>query len=186
MADSEELGDEVKTFIVQSLACWDTPSVVAKAVKDEFGLEVSRQRVQTYDPTKKAGEALSQRLRVIFDATRAEYIAETAQIPISFRSYRLRKIERMAAKAESLGNMPLAAAMLEQAAKEVGGAFTNRRELSGPGGGPIKTETAPSLTDEELERIARGGSAGAPAPPPRAQQPHRVRKRDRGTGKAGQ
>ena len=32
-----KLTDEVKTFIVQGLACFDSPSVVAKAVKDEFG-----------------------------------------------------------------------------------------------------------------------------------------------------
>jgi hypothetical protein len=31
-----KLSDEVKTFIVQSLACFDSASTVAKAVKDEF------------------------------------------------------------------------------------------------------------------------------------------------------
>lgn len=178
MAGSEELADEVKTFIVQALACWDTPSEVAKAVKEEFGIEVSRQRVQGYDPTKKAGEALSEQFKTLFKATRDEYIAETAQIPISYRAFRLRKIARMAAKAETMGNMPLASALLEQAAKEVGGAFTNRRELSGPGGGPIKTEAAQQMTDGELERIAQGGSAGASPPKAGAKQSSGVRKRD--------
>ena len=31
-----KLTDEVKTYIVQALACFDAPTVVAKAVKDEF------------------------------------------------------------------------------------------------------------------------------------------------------
>jgi hypothetical protein len=44
------LKDEVKRFIVQSLACFDTPSQVAQAVKDTFGLEVSRQQCEFYDP----------------------------------------------------------------------------------------------------------------------------------------
>jgi hypothetical protein len=31
------LTDEVKVFIVQALACFDSPSQVAQAVKDQFG-----------------------------------------------------------------------------------------------------------------------------------------------------
>ncbi len=40
----------------------------------------------------------------------------------------------MAVKAEDQGNMVLAAQLLEQAAKEMGNAFTNRRELTGKDG----------------------------------------------------
>ena len=36
-------------------------------------------------------------------------------------------------------NIVLAASLLEQAAKEQGGMFTNKREVSGPNGGPIPT-----------------------------------------------
>ena len=43
MTERTELPDEVKAFVVQALACFDTPSEVAKAVKEEFGLVVSRQ-----------------------------------------------------------------------------------------------------------------------------------------------
>lgn len=46
------LNGEVKAFIVQALACFDTPSQVAEQVKKEFGLEVSRQQVESHDPTK--------------------------------------------------------------------------------------------------------------------------------------
>lgn len=48
------LTDDVKAFIVQALACFDTPSQVVDAVREGFGTEVSRMQVQSYDPTKKA------------------------------------------------------------------------------------------------------------------------------------
>jgi hypothetical protein len=56
MATSEELSGPVKAFIVQRLARFDAPSQVVKAVKEEFGLDVSRQRVHFYDPTTKASQ----------------------------------------------------------------------------------------------------------------------------------
>ena len=57
-------------------------------------------------------------------------------------------------KAESKGNMPLAAQLLEQAAKEVGEAYTNRQRLehTGKDGGPIETEQrVKKFDDAELE-----------------------------------
>ena len=38
------LEDEVKGFIVQARACFDTSSQVAQAVRFEFGIELSRQQ----------------------------------------------------------------------------------------------------------------------------------------------
>jgi phage terminase small subunit len=42
--------------------------------------------------------------------------------------------------------------------------LVERHEVSGPNGGPIQTENVSTLTDEQLESIARGGSA-APTDP---------------------
>ncbi|AFL51641.1 hypothetical protein ABIE78_002513 [Sinorhizobium fredii] len=47
--------DEVKTYVVQALACFDSPAVVAKSVKAEFDVVISPQAVEAYDPTKRAG-----------------------------------------------------------------------------------------------------------------------------------
>lgn len=121
------LKDEVKRFIVQALACFDTPSQVAEAVKQEFGLEVGRQRCAAYDPTKYVGRNLSAKWRAVFEDTRARFREETAEIPIANRAYRLRTLGRMAEKAESMKNMALTAQLLEQAAKEVGDVYVNRK-----------------------------------------------------------
>ena len=95
------LSKEIKTFVVQALACFDSPSTVAGAVKAEFGETVSRQAIEVYDPTKRAGEKLSEVWRTLFAETRAAFIADTSEIGISHRAVRLRALHRMAEKAET-------------------------------------------------------------------------------------
>ena len=135
------LKDEVKTFIVQSLACFDTPSVVVDAVRKEFGATITRQSVEGYDPKKKAGSNLAEKWRLLFVETRKTFLEDTASIAISHRAVRLRALQRMADKAENSGNMVLASSLLKQAAEEVGNAYTNKREITGKDGGAIKAET---------------------------------------------
>lgn len=121
------LSNDVKAFIVQALACFDTPSQVAAAVKEEFGIEVSRQQCESHDPTKYAGRDLAKRWRVLFEDTRKRFREETADIPIANRAHRLRTLGRMAEKAEGMRNLALTAQLLEQAAKEVGDVYVNRQ-----------------------------------------------------------
>ncbi|PSH68610.1 hypothetical protein CU102_12675 [Phyllobacterium brassicacearum] len=133
--------DDVKTRVVQCLACFDPPSVVVKSIKADFGIDISAQAVETYDPNKVAGKRLSKRFRELFEATRKAFLEDTATIAISHRAVRLRALQRMAEKAETQGNMVLAASLMEQAAKEVGDSFTNRRALVGADGGPVEVRT---------------------------------------------
>jgi hypothetical protein len=125
---------EVKSRCVQALACFDAPSVVVKAIKAEFGIEISPQAVEAYDPTKVAGKSLSKRFRTLFDETRKAFLEDTSKIAVSHRTVRLRTLQRMIEKAETQGNMALAAQLMEQAAKEMGNAYTNRREITGKDG----------------------------------------------------
>ncbi|MBK3406286.1 DUF2280 domain-containing protein [Methylorubrum populi] len=133
------LPDEVKRFVVQQLAMFETPSEVARSVKDEFGIEVSRQAVEAYDPGKRAGSALSQEFRELFAATRETFIADTASIGVTHKVVRLRTLARLIEKAEGRGNAVLVASLLEQVAKECGDAFTNKRqvEATGKDGAPL-------------------------------------------------
>ncbi|MCD0496924.1 DUF2280 domain-containing protein [Achromobacter sp. MY14] len=136
-----KLTDAHKRFIVQALACWDTPSQVAEAVKDEFGVDVPRVQVAQYDPTKVAGQKLAKKWRDLFEVTRDRFRQEVAEIPIADQAFRLRALGKIYERHLSRGNVVGAAAVLEQAAKEAGGAFTNRREHTGAGGGPIEQKT---------------------------------------------
>jgi hypothetical protein len=121
------LKDDVKAFIVQALACFDKPTQVVAQVKETFKLDVTRQQVETYDPTKYAGRTLNIKWRTLFEDTRKRFREETAEIGIANRAYRLRALDRLAEKAESKGNMPLVMQIIEQAAKEVGDLYVNRR-----------------------------------------------------------
>jgi hypothetical protein len=60
------LKEPVKMFIVQSLACFETPQQVVEAVKQEYKIEITRQQVALYDPTKVAGRNLSKKLKDLF------------------------------------------------------------------------------------------------------------------------
>lgn len=147
-----QLSNEAKTFIVQALACYDTPSIVAKAVNAEFGLNLPRQQIERYDPEKRAGRDLSKRWRDLFAQTRETFLADTSKIPVANRAVRLRQIGRIADKAESQGNTVVALQALEQAAKEVGDSYTNRRELTGRDGKPLGPAVAiitPGMTPQE-------------------------------------
>lgn len=121
------LRSEVKAFIVQALACFDTPSQVVASVKTEFGIEITRQQCESHDPTKFAGRGLGAKWAELFHEARKRFREETADIPIANRAFRLRTLGRMAEKAENMKNMALTAQLLEQAAKEVGDVFVNRR-----------------------------------------------------------
>lgn len=123
------LNGEVKAFIVQSLACFDTPSMVVESVKKEYGLAITRQQVESHDPTKVNGKGLAEKWKELFKETRSRFQTEITDIPIANKAYRLRSLDRMMSKAESMKNMVLAASLIEQAAKECGDAYTNRQKV---------------------------------------------------------
>lgn len=143
-ANNPAMTDEVKSFIVQGLASFDTPTQIAEAVKAEFGLTISPQGAQAYDPTKYTGRKLAAKWRVMFEQARKAFVEDSSSIPIAHRSTRLRALQRMAAKAEAKGNFPLAAQLHKQAAEEMGNAYTNKREITGKDGKDLPT-AAPAV-----------------------------------------
>lgn len=156
------LSDEVKLFVVKALACMDSPAQVRADLKQQFGLDVSFQQLQAYDPATVAGARMSQKLKIIFEDTRRKFREDVSEIPIANQPFRLRALQRAFNKVTEQGNVALAAQLLEQAAKETGGALTNRRELTGANGKPIETRAMSALSDAELLAIATGGGQGTP------------------------
>ncbi len=70
------LSKKHKLFIVQALAVFNTPQETASLVKEEFNIDISRQQVESYDPTKFAGRDLSKELKDYFEKTREEYLSQ--------------------------------------------------------------------------------------------------------------
>ncbi|MDN5511144.1 DUF2280 domain-containing protein [Acinetobacter sp.] len=89
------LKDPVKIFIVQSLACFETPQQVADAVKQQFKIEIERQQVALYDPTKYAGRNLSKKLKDLFEKTRENFRSNVYDIPLANKAVRLNELQKM-------------------------------------------------------------------------------------------
>ena len=143
---------DVKLFIVQALACFDAPKIVAEAVKQQFGITVSPQQLQAYNPATMAGARMSAKLKTIFAETRKRFVEDVSTIPIANQAYRLRVLDRTLSKVEGQGNTAMVAQLLEQAAKESGGVFTNKTKLEHSG----------SVATPELKLVLHGT---APTPP---------------------
>lgn len=145
------LKNEVKIYIVRSLAVFNTPKEVVTLIKEDFGIDVTPQTVECYDPTKRAGQDLSQKLREEFEATRKEFVENTSNIPIANAAYRLQRLQRIVDRVGK--NSVLEMQALEQAAKESGGAFTNRKEITGKGGEPLAINAKTNLTTFTPEQL---------------------------------
>jgi hypothetical protein len=164
-APRRKLTDAAKEFIVCQLAAYETQADVARKVKDLFGIEVTKQTVHAYDPTTSASEGMAEKWKILFRKARKQFLESVEDIPEANRAVRIRMLAEGARKAKDKGNHAMMAQLLEQIAKETGEVFTNKRELTGKGGGPIQFA---DLTDEQLDRrlvelMAGAGAAGGRA-----------------------
>jgi len=145
------LKGEVKAFIVQSLACFDTPSTVVESVKKNSGSRSAASRSRRTTRRRQMGAVWAQKWVDMFYSTRTRFQNEISDIPIANKAYRLRTLDRMATRTEGMKNFALTAQIIEQAAKECGDAYTNKQkvELTGKDGAPIESAT---LTKEEYKK----------------------------------
>lgn len=146
------LKEPVKIFIVQALACRDTPQEVAEQVLQEFGVKVDRKQCQSYDPTKAAGKNLSKKFIELFNKTRADFDAGLIDIPIAQKYYRLKQYQKHLEK--NARNTVMSLNIMKQAAQDLGGQFTNRQEITGKDGGPLET-TSVQATQAQVDEAVR-------------------------------
>lgn len=107
--------------------------------QSEFGFEISRQTAARYNMTgiRDVEHAVAQKRSANPDhlelhrRARAEYEASLADIPIASSVYRVKQLDKMFHDAMEKRNFRMAAGLLEQAAKESGGAYSNRRVIEG-------------------------------------------------------
>jgi hypothetical protein len=181
-AQPPKLPDKVRRFVVTMLACYERHDDVRKAALEQYGeelkaagVELTRDKVRALDPTQARGQEMSPKLKEVFWETRKRFDAESEEQLIGDLRHRRSMYRVIADRALAKGNEQLALQALKQAAQDAGGVFTNRRELSGPKGGPVETVSM-SLEDWKATAAARsaevadtmamfdeGGAAGAPA-----------------------
>lgn len=159
-----KLTEAQKRFIVEKLACYHPPTEVARMVLEEFGVEVSRQQVHYYDPTKYNGNTRVSEMRVAhFRAARNAFINDYESHGVAQETKRLQVLDTLLNRelAKPHANPKLILEILEQAAKERGGAFTNHRVLDHKG--EVKTSgvllVPVAESEDDWERRARDGQS---------------------------
>ena len=168
-----KLEDLHRAFLVREFACFASPKEAAKALKQEFGIEISPQGAQHYDATSGAGSDAAKKWHDLFDVSRQAFLDEVSNsIPHAHKSLRIKKLARASDTFERNGNYMAMARMLEQIAKEVGNVHTNRRELTGKDRGPIAYQDIDSMTDDQIEAelAAMEDRAAKVLPPPKTEQ----------------
>ena len=129
------LKKEIKLYIVRSLAIFNTPSETVELVHQEYGVKVTKQQCEKYDPTKRSGENLSEEFRIDFEKTREMFLGKPKAIPIANLAVRLQRYESQYQKHSK--NRVAALSILKQAAEDMGGKYTNRTEHTGKDGTPL-------------------------------------------------
>ena len=145
------LKEPIKIFIVQSLACFETPQQVVEAVKQEYKIEITRQQVALYDPTKVAGRNLSKKLTELFYQTRKDFQENIDDIAIANKAFRLRELQKM--YEDSGRNKRAKQNLLKQAYQETDGRIT-RQEITGKDGQALQT-TVVQATQEQVNEAVR-------------------------------
>lgn len=153
------LNQKHKHFIVRSLAQWNTPTETVELVQQEFGITISRQQCEAYDPTKRTGQNLSKVLADEFHKTREQFRKNTDEMPLANLAVRLRHYENLLNNPQNKRNPILQLTILKQVAEDVGGKYTNKTELTGAGGGPLQSENvtyvdaSPELVRQVLDEL---------------------------------
>ncbi len=167
-----KLSEEQRTFIVQQLACYATPTETAEAVHEQFRIEITPQRAEKFDHTKRAGRKCAKKWHVLFDATREAFVKHIADcVPEAHKAVRIQELAKAARSFKDDKKYIAMASMLEKIAKEVGGVYTNRHEFTGKDRGPIQFEDVSEMTTEmlesELDRLwAKRQGTEVPTPKP--------------------
>jgi len=139
------LKDTEREWIVQRLACYETPADVAGAASQEFGKDVTRQQVEHYDPNRS--DRVAEKWESLFQETRDEYLSNERRVAIANKLWRLRQLQDIVQSDDATREEKMEA--LEQAAKESGGKYTNETTLehTGQGGGALQINVVNTPTD---------------------------------------
>jgi len=122
------LADRHKRLIVQRLATFTSTTEILAELQ-EHGVAATHAQIAFYNPDLASSVDVAAKWRTLHAETRAAFIRDTSAIPITHKAYRLRELNDMAKQARTKKNYPLAAQLLEQAAKEMGESYTNRRVI---------------------------------------------------------
>ena len=113
-----KLNDQMKEYVVERLAGFDSATAIAKSLREEFGVTVTRQSVEAYHPSRRP--RCAEKWKLLFFATRKAIIEGKAERGAANKMVRLRWRENMALRAMEREDFALADRLLNSIASEVG------------------------------------------------------------------
>ncbi|WP_180035580.1 MULTISPECIES: DUF2280 domain-containing protein [unclassified Acinetobacter] len=152
------LKEPVKIFIVQSLACFETPQQVADAVKQRFGIKIERQQCENYDPTKYSGRNLSKKLKDLFEKTRKDFKTNIEDIPVANKAFHFKELQKMY---DDWGKNKV---MRQNVLKQAQGLLQSGKS-AGPSGLSEKEQIEIEMKRLELEKLKREVNPPESRPP---------------------
>jgi hypothetical protein len=174
-----KLGGEHKAFVIRCFARFEPVADVVRSLKAEFGIDVPAAQLYAYHPDNVDYRA-AKRWKELFQAERKAFLENVQSIGIANKTYRIAELHKLCVVAIGRKNVKLAAELMEQAAKEMGEVFTNKREIKSD----VRSLTATMTTDELRNEIladlkALGVDAPASLAPPAPLQVGVVRDKDK-------
>lgn len=129
-----KLTDAIRAEIVVRHASYESATAIQAWLRDEHGIEVGLSGLAYYDfdnPVRRRDSKARKWLK-LFDEAREECNREIQRIPVANPAYRLRIVQKrldahLASGKGGRVNDQVVKELLELAAKDAGGAFTNRR-----------------------------------------------------------
>ena len=133
-ANAPKLSEEARIYVVTALALWRPEAEILKRLAEEFtppgAKPVSQQALWSYNP---ANPHCPPRWKKLHAETREAWTKDLAEVGAYHQKYRVSQLHRMSERALEKGNFVLSAALLKQAAEDLGGSYTNRRDLTTAG-----------------------------------------------------
>ena len=144
------LTTEQKVFVVKGFARYLTVADVVAGLKEKFNAVIPGHQLAAYNPDNVSFRA-AKKWRELFHAERKAFLTNVDAIGIANKSFRLQSLAQLHAIAMSRKNVKQATEILEQAAKEMGEVFTNRREVKSD----VRSVTATMTTDQLRQEILK-------------------------------
>jgi hypothetical protein len=139
--------NEQVAFIVERLSMFDSVSDVQKAVRERFGLQLTLQNVEHYDPTKAAGKEVARRWAEFFWEKRKRFLDGTDAVGLAHLPARLRAQTRCFEQALRMGNVGEASAIIERVAKDANNYWTHRLDVRHAGHRRGAVEMSPNARE---------------------------------------
>lgn len=165
-----KLDDKQKVWLVSAYATFKRTGEVRAEFAETFGVEIPENQARGFNLTifrneEEAAKRNKGRWWSTHVDARRRFDESVNDIPIASKAYRVRKLDEMFDLAYQRRNFKTAADLLEQAAKETGDAYSNRRIVGGQvdveHSGTVEVDVPEDVRDLTLAEHLRGAIAQA-------------------------